>query len=273
MPQARSRLERSPGPPDFIGVGAEGAARDWWHGALIAHPEIDGPRQPLHFFDAFCEREMEDADVGRYHAHFQRATGAISGEWTDSYMCDGWVPALLRRAAPDAKLLVMLADPIEHYRAVFAERKAAQVGRRRVLMTDVVDRASHAFQLARLGRYYPGDRILVLQQERCRSAPLEQYRRTLRFLGVRDDRVPRGVSRALSRTDARSLLDRLRSVRRGRRRQAARLWPDLEAALHAALDPEVERLATMLPDFEPALWPNFAHFAPRVTAPRISGAR
>jgi hypothetical protein len=262
MPRTRSRVERGPAPPDFIGVGAEGAACAAWHAALIAHAEIDGPRQPLHFFDAFCEREMQDADVDRYHAHFPRATGSISGEWTDSYMCDGWVPALLRRAAPDAKLLVMLADPIEHYRAVFAERKAAQVAGKRVVMTDVADRADHAFQLARLGRYFAGDRILVLQQERCRSAPLEQYRRTLRFLGVSDDRVPRSASRALSRTDPSALLDRLRSVRRGQRPQpAARLWPDLEAALHAALDPGIETLRAKVPEFDVRLWPNFAHLA------------
>jgi hypothetical protein len=101
----------------------------------------------------------------------------------------------------------------------------------------------------------------VLQQERCRSAPLEQYRRTLRFLGVGDDRVPRRVSRALSRSASHSLLDRLRSVRRVQRPQAARLWPDLEAALHAALDPEVETLRATVPEFDVRLWPNFAHLA------------
>jgi len=251
MPRPRFLPDRRPGPPDFIGVGAEGPGADWWHAALVAHPDIAEPRgggRALHFFDAFCTRELQEADIAAYHGHFPRRGGRIRGEWTDRYMGDGWVAPLLHRAAPQAKLVVMLSDPIERYRTVYAERMAVKVEGRRLIMSDVVDRASHAFQLARLGRYFDADRMLVLQFERCRADPLEQYRRTLRFLGVREDVAPDALHAAPTPE------------------RTAPLWPEIEASLRAALDPEVEALGATVPDFDARLWPNFAQMSSSATA-------
>ena len=44
---------------------------------------------------------------------------------------------------------------------------------------------------------------------------------------------------------------------------AAPLWPDLEGALHTALDPDVAALRELVPELDLALWPNFAHLAAR----------
>ena len=265
MPRARSRRERVPGPPDFIGVGGEGPGTDWWHAALVAHRQIEGPSggaAALHFFDGFCTREMRDADVAGYHGRFPRRAGAISGEWTGRYMCDGWVPTLLHRAAPDARLLVMLGDPIERYRTVFAERMASRVDDKRLRMTDVVDRACHATQLERLGRYYDPDRILVLQLERCLQDPVAEYRRTLRFLGIADEAVPGGLRASVADGGGGPVLGRRRGVPDAPRPEATEpLWPELEAALHATLDPEVQALRALVPELDVRLWPNFAGLA------------
>src|SRR5215217_2635052 len=189
----RSPLERlrggEPAPPDFVGVGALGSGTGWWHAMLLSHREIRPPagrRRALHHFDRFCAAEMTDEDVAAYHAAFPLRPGTITGEWTGRYMFDAWTPPLLRRAAPGAKLLVMLSDPIERYRAVFTERLAKRSEGDRLYMADVVDRRSFGAQLARLQRFYEPERILVLQFERCRRDPAGEYRRTLEFLGVRD---------------------------------------------------------------------------------------
>jgi hypothetical protein len=283
----RSPLDRyqrgAPGPPDFVGVGAFGSGTGWWHALLLAHPEIRPPRAPkraLHHFDRFCSGEMTDADVVAYHACFAHREGTITGEWTGRYMFDAWTPPLLKRAAPDAKLLVMLSDPIDRYRAIFTDRLERRTEEEPIYMADVVDRRSFASQLARLRRFYDPERILVLQFERCRRDPLGQYRRTLEFLGVRDTAfAPRRLRRkAAGKPEARhvELLLRLglpegtrqrvteRLTGRPVRRETASLWPELDAALHTALDPEVERLGELAPEFDVSLWPNFAG---RVMAP------
>ena len=44
-------------------------------------------------------------------------------------------------------------------------------------------------------------------------------------------------------------------------RDQAPLWPDLEASLQIALDPDVEALRALVPELDVALWPNFARLA------------
>jgi hypothetical protein len=280
----RSPLDRArggaPGPPDFIGVGGAGSGAWWWFRLLLAHPEIKPPharRHSLRYFERFCANEMSEADITAYHERFPRLRGAISGEWTARYMLDPWTPPLLKRAAPDARLLVMLSDPIERYRAIFTDRGAELEPGERFFMADVVERRCHASQLQRLQRFFAPEQILVLQFERCRLDPLGQYRRTLEFLGVRDvGFAPRRLRRrAAGKPEAlhvelllrlglpagtkRRLSERLAG--RPLERETAELWPELETALHTALDPEVERLAALAPGFDPALWPNFARSA------------
>jgi hypothetical protein len=269
------------GPPDFVGVGVSGRGPAWWIGMLAAHPEIRVPRPAsLSFFGRFCAAEMTDADVAAYHAHFPRVPGAIRGEWTGRYMLDAWTPPLLARAAPDAKLLVMVADPITRYEWILAERRERFAeGRGNFRMTDGVERPSYASHLERLHRFFDPAQILVLQFERCVLDRAGQYRRTLEFLGVRDrDRVPgalrhRPPGGLLSRQMGR--IAQLGAAGRAVRRAAqavtgkrlaqvpAPLWPDIEASLHTAFDPEVERIAELVPDLDLALWPNFSHLAGR----------
>jgi hypothetical protein len=279
----RSRLDRfqrgAPAPPDFVGVGALGSGTGWWHALLLAHPEIRPPRSPrraLHHFDRFCTAEMTDADVAAYHGLFAHRDGAITGEWTGRYMFDGWTPPLLARAAPEAKLLVLLSDPIERYRGILTDRIAKREDDEVVYMADAVERRCHASQLTRLHGFFDPDRVLVLQLERCRRDPVAEYRRTLEFLGVRDrDFVPRRLRRKAAgkpESPAVALALRLGLPEGTRRRVLARLgrpvertlvdlWPDVEASLHTALDPEVEALAATVPEFDVTLWPHFAHIA------------
>lgn len=262
-----SRADGPPGPPDFVGVGVAGPGTAWWRGLLFAHPQIRPPRSrppALDFFDDFCHAEMTGADVASYHALFPRAPGTICGEWSGRYMLDAWAPPLIARAAPAARLLVMLADPVERYRSVFAQRRRDFDASQKYRMTDIAERLCHASQLARLQRFFEPEQILVLQYERCLRDRAGQYRRTLEFLGV-PDRLPAGPrrppqpgggSRQLARA-ARRAAERV--ARRPLGRDEPTLWPDLDAALHTSLDPEVERLTQLVPDLDLSLWPSFAH--------------
>jgi hypothetical protein len=137
-------------------------------------------------------------------------------------------------------------------------------------MADVVDRRSFASQLERLRRFYDPEQVLVLQYERCRRDPAGQYRRTLAFLGVRDTgftprRLQGKASAALAIAGRLGLPRKVTERLSGRPapRTTAPLWPDLEAALHTALDPQVERLRELVPELDLSLWPNFAHLAAR----------
>lgn len=257
------------GPPDYVGVGSQGTATVWWHRLLLRHPAIrraSGGRE-LHFFDRLCTREMTDEDIAAYHAQFPRREGEVTGEWTPRYMYDPWTPVLLARAAPGARLLVMLGDPIERYRLRLEQERPEEDVTDQVFMTDAVERGRYATQLRQLQAFFDPERILVLQHERCRRDPVGEYVRTLRFLGVDETVVPRQVQIA-GGTSERWYAPAARRLRVGRLRAAeepsdepdvgTRLWPDIEASLRDELEPEVRELERLVPGLDLGLWPNFA---------------
>lgn len=243
------------GPPDFVGVGAQRSGTTWWFRMLIRHPLVRPPRRrkkELHFFDRFDGRPMGDADVEAYHDLFPRKRGQVVGEWTPGYMGDFATPRLLRRAAPDARLLVLLRDPIERFRSGVMHRMS-RGGPDRSFQTsavDAIERGRYATQLEQLHEHYDPEAVLVLQYERCRADPRGEWLRTLRFLGIDDEHEPPDFEQAKGTTMASRKIEP---------------WPDLLDALRTTLDPEVERLRTMVPDLDLGLWKNFSHLA--ATAP------
>jgi hypothetical protein len=238
------------GPPDFIGVGAQRCGTTWWFRVLVGHPQIRPPkgrRKELHFFDPFAARAMTDADIAGYHERFPREDGEVAGEWTPRYMRDFWTPPLMRRAAPRAKLLVMLRDPIERYRSGVLHRLSRTPDRRsEALAGDGIERGRYGTQLRRLRSEYAAEEILVLQYERCRAEPLEQYHRTADFLGLERHAEPRDFSQARGTTTA---------------PQKRELWPDFARSMQLALEPDVRELKALAPELDLSLWPNFSHLA------------
>ena len=57
------------------------------------------------------------ADIERYQRYFPVPEGAVAGEWTPGYLIDFWTPELIARAAPEARILVLLRDPIDRFRS------------------------------------------------------------------------------------------------------------------------------------------------------------
>ena len=267
-PSARPERGRA---PSYIGVGMPGAGAVWWQRRLMEHPDVDGPagEPSLHFFNQFCTREMTDEDIAAYHVRFASVAGRGSGEWTPRYAVDAWTPPLLRRAAPDARLLVMLSDPIERYRKHLA---SVGVGNGTHPSLDPAGPGRYALLLQRLREHFEAERILVLQTERCVAEPAGEYARTLRFLGLDDGFRPRWLerraARGLTAPDPSGRPWWRRAVRRVRQGgQPRKLWPEIEDALHAVLDDEVAALAAMVPELDLSLWPNFAHLAEPARTP------
>jgi hypothetical protein len=163
-------------------------------------------------------------------------------------MHDYWSLPLLREAAPDARVLVILRDPVERYRSGAARmvRLAEEAGRplRMIEITDALWRSFYHEQLKRLFELYPRDQVLVLQFERCRTNPAGQMEATCRFLGLEPfDELPSQLVRERSPRDKPPLADRLRDE------------------LVARLSDDVRQLIELCPEIDPSLWPNFKHIA------------
>lgn len=226
------------GPPDFLGIGAQAAGVRWWEKLLARHPQVR-PGGGEHFFEAFCAREMTPEDVAAYHASFPREPGEIAGEWSPRIAYDFWTPRLLARAAPGARLLFLVRDPVERFRAGVARQQRHVAGRKeQTAADDAVERGRYGSQLERLLGHVERDRVLVLQYERCIADPQREYDRTLAFLGLEphtlDDAQPPPFEG-----------------------DGPEVWPDLRAAIVETLAPDVELLERLVPDLDRSLWRSF----------------
>ena len=147
----------------------------------------------MHFFDDYWRGDFQQSDERAYHQLFLRPEGMLGGEWTPRYIFDPWTPPLLRRAAPDAKLLVLLRDPIARFRSGVTH--AAIHGGR--VTSDVVNtaiaRGFYGAQLSHLLEHFPREQVLVLQFERCRADPAAMLKLTFEFLGLDSARYPSSI--------------------------------------------------------------------------------
>jgi len=142
-------------------------------------------------------------------------------------------------AAPEAKLLVTLRDPVDRMASGLAHVRR-DVGK--VALSDEKDALIRGFYHEALCwwlRRFPREQILVLQYEQCLLEPDAQIRRTYRFLGLKPF-VPRELSERVNPSSEVLTLDE-----RTRRRLVGLYRPD------------VENLCNRFPEIDVGLWPNF----------------
>jgi hypothetical protein len=233
------------GPPDFVGVGTARSGTSWWDDLIHQHPGVvraPGVPKELHFFDERWSGELDEAAVAAYHRFFARPAGAQAGEWTPGYMLDPWTPRLLARAAPEARLLVLLRDPVERFRSgrTLAENRLTVGATPRAAANAAFQRGVYADQLLRLWRVFPRRQVLVLQYERCIRDARAELHRTFAFLGLDPD--------------AAAAIDVVRRVNETRGPKVP-LDARQERTLVARYAPENERLAALLgEDLDLSLW-------------------
>jgi hypothetical protein len=231
------------GPPDFVGIGTQKAGTTWWFDAICAHPDVfsrSDIHKERHFFGPYAVRPFEAADSSRYHGWFPRPPGSLTGEWTPDYIHCPWVPALLARSAPRARLLVLLRDPVERFRSGLAHYRRDRGSLTPETYRDAITRGLYHDELCQWAQHFPLDRILVLQYEKCIADPSSELERTYRFLGL-EPFVHEGISERVNVTaDARDIEG------------------DVRQRLVELYEPSVRALARQFPDLNLGLWPNFS---------------
>lgn len=239
------RGRRTAGPPDFVGIGVQRCGTSWWLSLIESHPQVASlglGAKELHFFDSFWARDLTERDIAEYHTHFLRSRGQQVGEWTPRYLYDPWALPALLRAAPHARLLVLLRDPVARFRSglTHASKRSGTLSADAV--TDAFERGLYAAQLARALELIPRARLLVLQFERCVADPRGLLAQTFDFLELPRVDVARNAavnaSPAPGTMMAPALLDEVRSRYRADVAQLSSMFPDdIDVALWT--DPKI----------------------------------
>ena len=231
------------GAPDFVGIGVQKAGTTWWYEALCAHPDVysrDDIHKERHFFGRYATRQFGLTECSLYHEWFPRPPGRLTGEWTPDYIHLPWVPALLSRAAPRTRLLVLLRDPVDRFLSGLAHQRRDS-GRLTVdACQDGIARGFYDEALCRWMTHFPPEQILVLQYEHCVADPAGQLARTYSFLG-------------LEPFDPQALVNRVNPTRR-----TLDMDEDARRRLVELYSPDVRALSVHFSDLDLSLWRNFS---------------
>lgn len=191
--------------PNFLIIGTQKAATTWLARRLEEHPKIWVAPREIHYFNLPEHHELGPA---WYATHFDAAGDApLVGEKTPAYFWsapdEGDDPngfaARMHALLPDAKLIVVLRDPVTRLISALSHH----VRRRRVSpLVDpdellfgasadfgrgwrLIDMGHYAQHLRTYRRYFAADQIkVVFYEDELRARPEETVRDCCRYLGA-----------------------------------------------------------------------------------------
>lgn len=245
------------GPPDFVGIGAQKSGTSYWFALLSSHPTIFVPdfrdkpypdwyNKERHFFDKFYKREFSQKDIDEYYKWFPRPEGKVTGEWTPRYCCDIWTAPLLAQAAPDAKLIMMVRDPVNRFASGMAHSE--QYGSLSASSAlNHYQRGLYARQLDVWLKYFPRDRFLVLQFEKCVANPNAKIEETFQFLEIRKVQVKKKKTQ--------------KKINRKSKKSKYVVPSKLREVLIDGYAEDVLELKKIIPSINLRLWKNFSYLA------------
>jgi hypothetical protein len=187
---AGRRRARGGALPNLVVIGGLKCGTTSLHHYLNLHPEIGMSRpKELNFFV-----EELNWPLGRdwYASHFDpgaRVRGESSPHYTNRPRFDG-VAERLAEAAPDARLVYMVRDPIERILSHYLHNAGGGYDDRPLAEaladpeTAYVDRGRYFFQLEPYLEHFDSDRIELVTREELKADRTGTLRRVFGYLGV-----------------------------------------------------------------------------------------
>lgn len=200
------------GKPAFLIIGAQKAGTTSLYGWLRHHPGVTMTQtKELHFFDREFHRGTE--------WYFEQFSGPCPGEATPYYLFHPLAPKRAAEAIPDAKLIVLLRDPVSrawsHYHHVRRQgneplsfldaieveklRMRGEVGK---ILEDpryfslnhqkfsYLTRGLYADQILRWLRYFPREQLLAIETSALHRDPQGSLNRVSAFLEIEPVTLP-----------------------------------------------------------------------------------
>jgi hypothetical protein len=188
-------------PNTFI-IGAQKSGTTALHRLLAAHPDVYFPAAPqeIHFFD-LDENFLKG--IAWYEALFRDWGGQrIVAQTSPLYFFQAAVPGRMRQLVPEAKLIVILRNPVDraysHYwhsvkhgvetltfeEAIQQESRRMQEGLESRRNFSYLSRGRYAEQFRRFLENYPAQRILPLRFDDLAGDLQSLFARCSDFLGI-----------------------------------------------------------------------------------------
>lgn len=203
--------------PDFLIIGAQKAGTTYLYNLLSRHPSVEvnphlsGVEQKeLHFFDTM---KYQKRGLSWYLEQFPSSEGKLTGEATPYYLFCPRVSYRVSKAIPEAKLIVLLRDPVDRAfsdyqnkvregnellsfeEAIRAEPKRISGEREKMFEDETyyskplrrysyIARGRYHEQIAEWFSYFAREQFLILKSEELFATPRVVYEQVLAFLGL-----------------------------------------------------------------------------------------
>lgn len=205
------QLEEHRNLPTFVCIGAPKCATTWLFACMSEHPDVFSPDfKEINFFRV--SRWGDDYD--RYGLEFyarlfdDAPRNAVIGDFSPNLLEDPYAPERLRALLPDARLIVMLRNPIDrthsHYYHVRNRARRLPYCLREIIEDPSRDHAGYLSQglygeqLERWMHHVPRERFLILTLDEVRKDPLGTFERACVHVGARTDFVPHALVRKVN---------------------------------------------------------------------------
>jgi hypothetical protein len=189
--------------PDFLIVGSMKCGTTTFYKNLIKHPSIVGAREKeLRFFS---KDRLYNEGLNWYRKQFplfvdpkyKGQEQLITGEATPKYIFLERVPERVYKAMPNAKLIVLLRNPVDrafsHYHHYIRRdieplsfKEAITIEEKGIIRKNYLLRGIYVNQLKRWMKLFPKDQILILRSEDYFSDPIAALNKASHFLGLSD---------------------------------------------------------------------------------------
>lgn len=193
--------------PNFFLVGAPKSGTTAMHVYLGQHPEVFMPpaKAPSYFSRELGIRTAWNVSEERYLSLYADATTPIRGDASPSYLFSPNAATSIRAFNPDARILIMLRNPLETIQALHSEARKYGLEMKRDFdrALAVSDRGGSWFtrrfagpwtryrelvhfadQVERYLSTFPRDQVHIELYDDLRADPAATYHRVLAFLGV-----------------------------------------------------------------------------------------
>ncbi|MEI7931905.1 MAG: sulfotransferase domain-containing protein [Alphaproteobacteria bacterium] len=181
--------------PNLLGIGAAKSGTTWLAGVLAHHPDIFvHPQKEL---NALVYNDLDER-LDEYAAYFDEGRAAkVRCDFSVRYLSAERAPAAAGRLAPDARLLLVLRNPVDQVQSHYWHLRRQNFHQDSMVVDtpdlfEALERFPHLLKepalygkhLARWLEIFPRERLLILDSQDLRDDPDTMLGRICAFLEV-----------------------------------------------------------------------------------------
>ena len=202
-----------PKPPSFLVIGGQRCGSSWIHKCLDEHPDVftANPKE-VHFFNRNYQR-----GESWYLEHFQCSPQHKAwGEVTPDYIAHAQTPSLAAKLCPDARLVVILREPIERAYSIYKLKMGTTMNYPTFKEAidrhpDILEHGLYANHINLWHQHFDKEQLLIMTYSDLLESESLTISRVFKHIGVDDQFIPSWIGKPTNTAIMPKLRSRLKA--------------------------------------------------------------